>query len=94
MIQIGTYGKATKLLLTNKRNRIVCCLYILANGNLHPDSWWDHKGKATSTNRGRGIFPYQAFNSFREIMGFIKDHPEAKKEPLLAFRGCRMNLKS
>lgn len=28
-----------KLTLTNKKGKIVVCLYILKDGSLHPDSW-------------------------------------------------------
>lgn len=40
MITISKYGKAaTKILITDDRERIVACLYILKDGSLHSDSW-------------------------------------------------------
>ena len=33
-----------KLTLTNRKGKIIVCLYILVNGNLHPDSWICPKG--------------------------------------------------
>ena len=41
----GTSGKKIKhSILLNAKGRKVACLYILPNGNLHPDSWLCSKG--------------------------------------------------
>lgn len=32
------------MIIFNKKGRVVACLYLLKNGNLHPDSWLCEKG--------------------------------------------------
>lgn len=108
MLQIGGYGLAvthknregksyrtclqvTKIVLTNNQGKIVVCLYVLDDGNLHPDSWLSLEGKEPD-GRSERIVSNQTFNSFRKVMDFVKEHPEAENDPLLAFRGCRLNL--
>lgn len=35
---------------------------------------------------------YTVFEGFKEALEFIESHPEAERDPLIAFRGYELNL--
>lgn len=42
--------------------------------------------------REEGEDHYSVFESFKEALAFIEDHPDAEDSPLVAFRGYELNL--